>query len=359
MSDTILALRGVSFLRGRKTILSDVSLEVSSGEVLCILGPSGSGKTTLLKLVAGLLEPTSGIIEIRGRSQATLGPEERRIGFVFQTPEALFPHLTVFENVAFPLRVRQSPYSASSLKEKVNRALNAVHLSDKAFRKPESLSGGEKQRVALARGFVYEPDIMLLDEPLNSLDNINKAELLRYIDVLSHEKRMTCLYVTHDDREAVRLGDRIGVLSNGKLIQIDRPEAVFSSPSVAEVAKITAEWNLLSMPYSVTDKQVRLPAGSSPSAIAGIEVRTDGNAVMMAFPKHSTRSVTTSSFPSDVVVVPALVESAHVRDGVNQLQCSVAGQPIIARWAAFRPLPQLPADVHLEIPAEEIKFYSL
>jgi putative spermidine/putrescine transport system ATP-binding protein len=359
MEDVILALRGVSFARGQKVVLSDISLEVGSGEIVCILGPSGSGKTTLLRLVAGLLEPTSGLIEIRGRPQSSLAPEERLIGFVFQDPEALFPHLTTFENVAFPLRVRENPLQESALRERVNKALYAVHLTDKASQKPENLSGGEKQRVALARAFVYEPDLMLLDEPLHSLDNINKAELLHYIDVLSHEKQMTCLYVTHDEREATRLGDRIGVLSSGRLIQIGPPEEVFSSPSVAEVAKITSVWNLVSMSYSSKDKLVTLPPGASPSTIADIEVQTDGNDIMMAFPKHSTLATPKSSFPSDVVVLPARVESAGLtRDGANQLQCSIGGQPIVAKWTAIGPLPKPSSEVHVKVPSEEIRFYS-
>ena len=217
---------------GGFTALNEVNLSVREGELVALLGPSGSGKTTLLRIIAGLEWPDAGDIRFGDRSVVGSGARERRVGFVFQH-YALFRHMTVFENVAFGLRVRrggQRP-DAAALKKRVQDLLRLVQIDWLATRHPSELSGGQRQRVALARALAIEPRVLLLDEPFGALDAKVRKELRRWLRRLHQETRMTSVFVTHDQEEALEVADRVVVMSQGRIEQIDTPDQVYDNPA--------------------------------------------------------------------------------------------------------------------------------
>jgi ABC-type Fe3+/spermidine/putrescine transport system ATPase subunit len=230
---------------GSKVVLRNVSFKVFEKEIFCILGPSGAGKTTLLRIIAGLIKPSSGHIFIGGVCQDKIPPQERNVGFVFQNPESIFPHLNVFDNVAFPFKLRRRKQYRGNWKKEVFQILNMLNLSSHLRKYPSTLSGGECQRVALARAFVYRPPLLLLDEPLKSLDNELRNIIIEQILDMREKFKSTLIYVTHDEREALSLGDRIAVLLDGQMSQIGEPSDLIKNPSSERVAKISGAWNIL------------------------------------------------------------------------------------------------------------------
>ncbi len=233
-------------LNVRKTYGSVVALEAASiemreGEFLTLLGPSGSGKTTLLMAIAGLNNPNSGEIWIDGKLATYLPPFQRDLGMVFQN-YALFPHMTIFENIAFPLRMRKMG-GATIIKE-VTRVLEIVQLAHVADRYPRELSGGQQQRIALARCFVYQPSIILMDEPLGALDKKLRDTLQREIKHLHENLGITVLYVTHDQEEAMVMSDRICVMNHAQVDQIGTPDELYFRPSTEFTAAFLGESNL-------------------------------------------------------------------------------------------------------------------
>ncbi|MDB5368691.1 MAG: polyamine transporter ATP-binding protein [Roseomonas sp.] len=237
-----LTLRGITKRYGSFTAAEDVSIDVGQGEFLTLLGPSGSGKTTLLMTIAGFVRPTEGQILLDGRDITALPPEKRDFGMVFQG-YALFPHLTVAENVAFPLRVRHMPRPEQA--EKVRAALDLVQLTRFADRKPSQLSGGQQQRVALARALVFQPALLLLDEPLSALDKKLRAELQDELKALHRRVGRTFVNVTHDQEEALSLSDRIAILNHGKLVQQGSPAQLYEAPNTRFVADFLGKSNFL------------------------------------------------------------------------------------------------------------------
>ncbi len=205
-----------------------VSLEVADGELLVLLGPSGCGKTTLLRMVAGLEEPGGGRIMIGGRDVTDLPPRRRLIAMVFQS-YAVFPHLTVFENIAFGLRMRRE--AQADVARKVARAAAMLDLEPYLARYPAQLSGGQRQRVAVARAVVMEPQVLLMDEPLSNLDALLRLQFRAELKKLVQEVRATTIYVTHDQVEAMSLGDRIAVMRDGSVVQCDAPMQVYDRPA--------------------------------------------------------------------------------------------------------------------------------
>jgi len=240
MSDSVLEFRDVVKRFGVVNAVDRVSFAIAAGEVFTLLGPSGCGKTTTLRLVAGLEEPDGGEILIRGTGVALpelglfLPPEKRQLGMVFQS-YAIWPHLTVFENVAFPLRVRRE--AGDIVRQRVLQALDIVGLGGLEERGATELSGGQQQRVALARALVYEPAILLLDEPLSNLDAKLREQMRGEIRALQRKLGLTILYVTHDQAEAMTLSDRIAVMSRGRFEQVGTPEAVYENPATPFVAE--------------------------------------------------------------------------------------------------------------------------
>jgi putative spermidine/putrescine transport system ATP-binding protein len=241
-----LEISGVSKSFGRsKMALYDVHLSVEHGRILCLLGPSGSGKTTLLNVIAGLEEPTKGDVLVDGKSLRGVSPKDRNVGYVFQTTKALFPHLTVYENIAFPLRLRQRHTAPALVPGLVNKIADLVRLRSFLRYYPEKLSGGECQRVAIARALVYNPSLLLLDEPLSSLDNILKRDLMETIFEIREQLRPTIVYVTHDDREALELADEVAILDEGRLLQVGTTREVALDPVSGKAAQIIGGWNVL------------------------------------------------------------------------------------------------------------------
>lgn len=227
---------------GGVTALDGVSLEIGSGRFVTLLGPSGSGKTTLLMAIAGFVEPTSGILRVDDRVITHLPPERRNFGMVFQG-YALFPHLTVAANVAFPLRIRK--LARAELEDRVRRTLDLVQLTHLADRYPRQLSGGQQQRVALARSLVFEPDVLLLDEPLSALDKNLRADLQWELKELHRRLGMTFVYVTHDQEEALSMSDEIAIIRNGGIVQKGDPETLYERPLTHFVAGFLGKSNFI------------------------------------------------------------------------------------------------------------------
>ncbi len=233
----------------------DVNLDISSGEFLTLLGPSGSGKTTALMMIAGFVIPTSGDIRINGQSIVQVPVHKRNIGMVFQN-YALFPHLNVAKNVSFPLEMRN--VAKAEIDKRVDAALDLVRLGGFRDRRPKQLSGGQQQRVALARALIFEPTVLLLDEPLGALDAKLREEMKIEIKMLHNDFGATILFVTHDQEEALTLSDRIAVFNDGKIVQLGTPDQLYHQPANHFVADFIGETNLLTGKVSsVADRQCR------------------------------------------------------------------------------------------------------
>jgi ABC-type Fe3+/spermidine/putrescine transport system ATPase subunit len=235
-------LRGITHAYGATEVLSSVDLDIEAGEFMTLLGPSGSGKTTLLRIIGGLLQPLCGQVTIAGRDVTNVPPERRGIGFVFQN-YALFPHFTVWDNVAFPLRMRRQ--STARIQHSVSRALELVELTGLEVRYPGQLSGGQQQRVALARAIVFEPSVLLLDEPLGALDRRLREQLGLELRTLQRSIGLTAIYVTHDQEEAFTLSTRVAVMHRGKILQVASPLEVYRRPTCRFVAEFVGTLNIL------------------------------------------------------------------------------------------------------------------
>jgi ABC-type Fe3+/spermidine/putrescine transport system ATPase subunit len=299
-----LSLEKIRKAFGAKDVLNDVSLDVASGELLAILGPSGCGKSTLLRVVAGLLRADRGTVRIAGEEMDDVPPRDREIGFVFQD-YALFPGMTVRDNIAFGLRVQGA--TPGERNRKAAEMLELVKLAEEADRAVETLSGGQRQRVALARALAVSPSLLLLDEPLSALDIKVRERLRREIAAVQKKVGITTLFVTHDQEEAMELGDRIAVMSDGRIEQVASPREVYQVPATEFVAKFIGEVNVL---------PGQLYRGS---AYAGsLAIRMEGNGI----PYHGG-SVKVLLRPEDVTLLPPGIAEAgqtHARvDSVSWL----------------------------------------
>lgn len=225
---------------GEVGAVQEISLTIQEGEFLTLLGPSGSGKTTTLMMIAGFVIPTSGDIQINGRSIVTVPPHKRNIGMVFQH-YALFPHMSVFKNIAFPLEMRG--LTKAQITERVRWALELVQLPGVERRRPKQLSGGQQQRIALARALVFDPAVLLLDEPLGALDRKLREEMQIELKQLHHKVGTTIIYVTHDQEEALTLSDRIVVFNQGQIVQVGTPDDLYRYPTNRFVAGFIGETN--------------------------------------------------------------------------------------------------------------------
>jgi spermidine/putrescine ABC transporter ATP-binding subunit len=235
-------LRGLTKRYGDETVVNAVSTSIAPGEFFSLLGPSGSGKTTTLMMVAGFVYPDGGAILLDGRDIASVPPQKRGFGMVFQN-YAIFPHLNVFENIAFPLRARR--WSKEAIAERVIWALDMVRLGRFADRFARQLSGGQQQRVALARAIVFHPPVVLMDEPLGALDKNLRFEMQVEIKEIQQRLGMTVLYVTHDQEEAMSMSDRIAILNRGRIDQVGSPGEVYERPANPFVGRFLGEANLI------------------------------------------------------------------------------------------------------------------
>ena len=227
---------------GETLVVKDLNLSMPKGEFLTMLGPSGSGKTTCLMMLAGFETATHGEIKLDGVSINNIPPHKRGIGMVFQN-YALFPHMTIAENLAFPLEVRG--LRKSEREEKIRRALDMVQMGSFGSRRPAQLSGGQQQRVALARALVFEPELVLMDEPLGALDKQLREHMQFEITRLAHDLGITVVYVTHDQTEALTMSDRVAVFDDGRIQQLAPPDELYESPQNAFVAQFIGENNTL------------------------------------------------------------------------------------------------------------------
>lgn len=264
-----LHVHGISKAYGAATALKPLEFEVHAGELLALLGPSGSGKTTLLQIICGLTEPSGGRLIIDGRDETDNPAHKRDVGVVFQD-YALFPHLTVSENVAFPLQMRRLP--AAKVHDSVDAALALVGLSGLDGRFPAELSGGQQQRVALARCLVYQPSLVLMDEPLSALDRKLRDGMRIEIKRLHRETGATIIFVTHDQEEALALADRICLMNEGQIEQLGPPEDIYERPRNAFVADFIGISNIMHGRIEQRDRirtadgVLPLPAGSAAPA---------------------------------------------------------------------------------------------
>jgi putative spermidine/putrescine transport system ATP-binding protein len=236
-----LSAQGISQYYGRFAALDNVDLDVRQGEFLTLLGPSGSGKTTLLMILAGFLSPTSGKLMEHGVDIIRRSAEKRNYGMVFQG-YALFPHMSVADNVAYPLRIRK--VAAEERQRRVKHILEVVGLGAHMHKKPAELSGGQQQRVAIARALVFEPDLLLLDEPLSALDKNLREQLQTELQRIHRQVGTSFVFVTHDQNEALALSSRIAIFNHGKLTQVDTPENIYNRPESRFVAEFLGKMNL-------------------------------------------------------------------------------------------------------------------
>ena len=263
-------------------VVNDVSFVIQPGEMFFLLGPSGCGKTTVLRMLAGFVEPEGGEILFDGKKMNAVPPQDRHTAMVFQN-YAIWPHLSVFENVAYGPRTRK--LDAAAIQKRVTDALKVVRMEDLAQRKPAQLSGGQQQRVALARALAVEPDLILLDEPLSNLDAKLRLELREELQRIHRETRTTCLYVTHDQDEALSLANRVAVMNQGKIEQVGPPAEVYEHPATEFVARFMGAINILAAGSALaailgapTDRKIGFRPESATLAADGIA----------AIVKHST-----------------------------------------------------------------------
>jgi len=240
--------------------VDDVSLKIRKGEFMTFLGSSGSGKSTTLLAIAGFLEPTSGDILLSGQSILDKPPHQRNIGMVFQQ-YSLFPHMTIAENIAFPLQMRKM--DKKEIQQRVNDMLKLIELEGFGQRKPHELSGGQQQRVALARALVFQPDILLMDEPLAALDKKLRETMQLEIRRLHSQLGLTIIYVTHDQEEALKLSDRIAIFNKGRIEQTGTPLDLYDRPSTRFVAEFLGDSNLFSGKVVETSARQTVIADSS------------------------------------------------------------------------------------------------
>jgi putative spermidine/putrescine transport system ATP-binding protein len=299
-ADGVIArLRGVrKSFDGETLVVRDVDLDIDRGEFLTLLGPSGSGKTTLLMMLAGFEAPTAGEIESAGRSVRDIPPHRRDIGMVFQS-YALFPHMTVAENVGFPLEVRGR--RRGEIRERVAHALELVRLAGFAGRHPGQLSGGQQQRVALARALVFEPKLVLMDEPLGALDKQLREQMQLEIRHIHERLGVSFVAVTHDQTEALTMSDRVAVFNDGRIQQLDTPERVYEAPANTFVAHFIGENNRL--PGRIVEARdgacvVELLNGEILTAVPGLPLEAGSLTTISLRPERLRLGAAAASYPN-------------------------------------------------------------
>jgi len=327
------SLRSVSKHFGAKAAVAEVDLDVAAGEFVALLGPSGCGKTTLLRLLAGFEEPDTGVIAIGPREvararQGSVPPEQRGVGMVFQS-HALWPHMTVGENVEYALKIRK--ISSAERQRQVERALATVGLAARRDSAPETLSGGERQRVALARCLAMEPAVVLMDEPLASLDVHLRDSMQAEFHRLHRKLGATIVYVTHDQSEAMALADRVAVFDQGRLQQVAQPRALYAEPATAMVADFVGRGMVVPLDTPVSGR-----AGS-------VEARLWGEAIHLRSTRSAAPSTQACLRPEGLVLGPegiaAKVDRAVFEGAATILHCRVERAPDVLLRVLHRAAP--------------------
>jgi putative spermidine/putrescine transport system ATP-binding protein len=347
---------------GEQLVVRALNLDIQRGEFLSLLGPSGSGKTTTLMMLAGFESPTSGDILLNGKQITGTPPHKRNFGMVFQN-YALFPHLTVGENVAYPLTVRKVPKAEQA--ERVKKALDMVRLSGMSDRLPARLSGGQQQRVALARALVFNPQLVLMDEPLGALDKQLREHMQIELKELHRQLGVTFVYVTHDQGEALTMSDRVAVFNEGIIQQLDGVESLYETPSNRFVAGFVGDSTVLTgtVQGMGTQAALQLPSGqwlrgtnvnnAPQGAPAEACIRPER---IVLHPAHTTGALNALA----ATVAGAIYYGDHLR-----LMCDIgAGQPqacvkLPLTRADANPHPQPGEKVLLEFPPESTRIYAL
>src|SRR5688572_1811139 len=345
---------------GRTDVVKSLDLDLHRGEFLTLLGPSGSGKTTTLMMLAGFEEPTSGSITLDGRRLNNVPAHRRGIGMVFQN-YALFPHMTVTENLAFPLQMHDIP--RSEIPARVQRALDMVRLGHLGDRRPAQLSGGQQQRVAVARALIYEPKLVLMDEPLGALDKQLREQMQLEIKHLHENLGVTVVYVTHDQSEALTMSDRIAVFHHGVVQQLARPAELYERPANAFVASFIGENNRLEGRIAGRDGalcRVRMSDGSEVLASAVSDAAVDAPVVLSIRPERvgiGDRSGVANRFDARVEETIYLGDHCKLRLSVAGSDAFIVkigsadpaarmnrGDPLVVTWPAESCLALPPAE---------------
>ena len=316
-------IKGISKSFGDFEVLKNVSMEIKKGEFFSLLGPSGCGKTTLLRIIAGFEHPDKGTLTLDGDNVLLLPPNKRPTNTVFQN-YALFPHLTVFENVAFSPRLKG--VSSTQIKSKVEQYLQLVRLEGHADKKPNQLSGGMKQRVAIARALINEPRVLLLDEPLSALDAKLRQHMLIELDRIHDEIGITFIYVTHDQQEALSVSDRIAIIDQGEVLQIDTPHEIYESPATNFVAKFIGETNLYDGTIKNVEKVKLHDFEGVTEYMAEVEIPELGLIKVTDVDEiHAGQKVSFTVRPEKIVITKE--KPATKRDDINLIQ-GVVDEPI-------------------------------
>lgn len=345
---TTVSLRGLTKVYGSFRALDRIDLDVSASEFLTLLGPSGSGKSTMLMTIAGFARPDSGSIRFNGEEIVDLPPHRREIGVVFQN-YALFPHMDVAANVGYPLRMRG--LSRRSCARRVDEALRLVEMASFAERRIDQLSGGQMQRVALARAIVFEPRILLMDEPLSALDKKLRDTMQIEIRRLHERLRTTTIYVTHDQREALTLSDRIAVMNGGRIAQIGTPVDIYDRPATRFVADFIGETAFL-------PTQTRAGATHVAGAVLRCaKVPPDGPGLLVMRPEKLIFLGAEAAAASDINLFEAKVGAIIFQGDSVLIQAQIGGASIAARLATQRAhmqkLPRVGDAIRLGLPSED------
>ncbi|MEY4754156.1 MAG: hypothetical protein RJA44_1831 [Pseudomonadota bacterium] len=341
---------------GQSLVVRSLDLDIQRGEFLSLLGPSGSGKTTTLMMLAGFESPTSGEILLDGHPITKTPPHKRNFGMVFQN-YALFPHMTVADNVAYPLTVRKVP--KADITKRVARALEMVQLGGKGERYPAQLSGGQQQRVALARALVFEPQLVLMDEPLGALDKQLREHMQIELKELHRQLGVTFVYVTHDQGEALTMSDRVAVFHDGEIQQIDRVDRLYETPVNRFVAGFVGDSTLLTGTLgaaSASHGELVLAGGERLQGVH-VDASTPGAAIVASI--RPERIEAHRQPPAGANVLQAAVNDVIYFGDHLRLRCAIAGQEqATVKVALGGNAPQAGEPVWLRFPPEYLRLYA-
>jgi putative spermidine/putrescine transport system ATP-binding protein len=368
-ADTLVQFRGVQkTYDGENLVVRSLDLDIRRGEFLSLLGPSGSGKTTCLMMLAGFESPTAGEITLNGQPITRTPPHKRNFGMVFQN-YALFPHLTIADNVAYPLTVRKVP--KAQIAERVAKALSMVQLTGRDQRYPSQLSGGQQQRVALARALVFEPQLVLMDEPLGALDKQLREHMQIELKALHRQLGVTFVYVTHDQGEALTMSDRVAVFNDGEIQQLDAVDRLYETPSNRFVAGFVGDSTPLAGTLGAITGHATQPGSACELRLEGglrlsgvnVNGAADGAAVLASVRPERIEVRLGADALQQPNTLPAEVDDIIYFGDHLRLRCRIAGQapatvklPLSGASGATH--PQVGQRVGLHIPTPFLRVYA-